>query len=284
MKSPTSSFNTGDRAAAVQAPVSNSKVVHTWLAYTGAFLFSVALLILVHEFGHFMAFHWRGHQAVRIRINPFMGVTSSAQETMARDAPWIIIGGTVFNLSVAALAAGAQRLTRGIFRGLLKTYAASAFLIEGMVILAGLFFQETVTDFSWLAYFGWSRLAVAGLGAAFSLIAGYLLFDLWHFLGARASGARKTLLVLILPNLLYGLLSLALLQVLLPIDPGFFKRFAAVNLVLQTVYLVGLAWISPWVLSRMQNGGAGFKASRRGALVCMLLGCAAWAASFMVLN
>jgi len=64
--------------------------------YTGAFMLSVIMIVLIHETGHYLAFRWLGYDA-NIRINPFMGVTSSQQNVLLEDFPYIVLGGPVFD-------------------------------------------------------------------------------------------------------------------------------------------------------------------------------------------
>ena len=123
------------------------KFSHAFWAYTGAFLFAVILIVLIHETGHYLAFLWRGYDA-SVRINPFMGTTSCQQEVQTQDLTYIFLGGPVFDLLIAAAVVILLRFARNTNWILLKIYAAMAFLVEGMVLINGLFFDEVVTDFS----------------------------------------------------------------------------------------------------------------------------------------
>ena len=42
----------------------------TFLTYTGAFMFAIIFIILVHELGHMLAYFWRGYDDVVIRLIP----------------------------------------------------------------------------------------------------------------------------------------------------------------------------------------------------------------------
>ena len=90
---------------------SNSKFSHVFWAYTGAFLFAVILIVLIHETGHYLAFRWRGYDA-SVRINPFMGTTSSQQDVQTKDLTYIVLGGPVFDLFIAATVTILLRSTR----------------------------------------------------------------------------------------------------------------------------------------------------------------------------
>ncbi len=72
--------NTDNRLRSSKPITFKGEFTLTFLTYTGAFLFSIILIILVHEVGHFLAFHWQGYDAVSIRINPFMGTTFCKQD------------------------------------------------------------------------------------------------------------------------------------------------------------------------------------------------------------
>lgn len=171
--------------------------------YAGALLFAVILLILVHEVGHYIAYVWKGYEDASIRITPFFGMISTNQTIQPEDFVFIVLGGTVFNLTLAFLVAMLCRSSKSAYAIPLRMYAVMAFLVEGVVILAGLFFEPTITDFSWLISFGWSLVWVAVLGLVFILIGGYLNYEIWILLGFHQNASLISLLILNSPFLLY---------------------------------------------------------------------------------
>jgi hypothetical protein len=258
----------------------------TFFAFTGAFLFSVILIVLVHEIGHFLAFKMRGYEAVSIRINPFMGTTSCQQNVRAEDFLYITLGGTVFNLSIATISAIALHFTKNPNWIFVKMYSAMAFLIEGMVIIAGLFFQETITDFAWLIKLGWSPILVGFLGTLFIVIGGYLSYEVWISLGITQEHSWKQLILINIPFLVYGLFGFVIGLAILPIEISFFRKFLAICMVLHWSYLGLRIMLAPMLMPRMQKridldipkvtiGLSGFS---------LFLGCASWVLSFLVLN
>jgi hypothetical protein len=255
----------------------------TFFTMTGAFLFSVILIVLTHEIGHFLAYKMRGYDAVSIRINPFMGATSCQQNVRAEDFFFIILGGTVFNLSLATISAIALRFTKKPNWILVKMYSATAFLIEGMVIIAGLFFQETITDFSWLLKFGLPSLIIGFFGVSFIVIGGYLSYEIWISLGITST---KQILLINLPFLVYFLLGFVMGLVLWPIEISFFRKFMATLLILQWLYLGLRIMLAPMLMPRIQKHMRMDtpKVTIGLSRLSLFLGCASWMLSFLILN
>jgi hypothetical protein len=259
---------------------------HIFFTFTGAFLFSVVLLILIHEIGHFLAFKMRGYDAISIRINPFMGTTSCLQNVQAEDFIHIILGGTVFNLSIATISAIAIRFTKNPIWIFAKMYSAMAFLIEGMVIITGLFFQETITDFAWLIEIGWTPVFVGFLGILIIGIGGLLSYEIWDSLGISQENFRRQLWLINIPFFTYGLLGFVMGLAILPIETNFFRKFMAVCMILHWLYLGLRIMLAPVLMPRIQKRGemAIPKMTTGLSSLSMLLGSASWAISFLVLN
>ena len=262
------------------------KFIHTFLVFTGAFLFSVILIVLVHETGHFLAFKMRGYEAVSIRINPFMGVTSCPQNVRSEDYLYIILGGTIFNLSIAIISAIALRFAKSPNWIFVKMYSAMAFLIEGMVIIAGLFFQETITDFAWLIKLGWSPVWVGFLGIALIVFGGYLSYEIWISLGMSLKNSRKQILLINIPFFVYELLGFVMGLAILPIEMSFFRKFLAVGMVLHWLYLGLRIMLVPVLMPRIQKHMRMDtpKVTIGLSWLSLFLGCASWVLSFLVLN
>lgn len=251
-----------------------------WLVYIGLFLVAVLGIILVHEFGHYLAFRLRGYEMVTIRFNPFMGATSSPQEIQPEDMAWIVLGGTIFNLSVAGIAAQRASKTGGILRGLLRMYAAHAFLIEGTVVLAGFFVEETVTDFSWLMVLGVPPVLVACLGAGFVAVAGALLIRLWGDFGGHTRVRQALLSATVV---LYLLVGAVMASAIGSITPSFIRQFMVIENILLTGFLAGLIVLIPLVRSRMEDRPVEQKQpySLRTGIFWILTGMAAWVLSLL---
>jgi len=275
--------HTETRLQTSKPEIRESKFIHILLTFTGAFLLSVILVILVHEIGHFLAYKMLGYDAVSIRINPFMGTTSCQQHVREQDFFYIILGGTFVNLSIATISAIAISFAKNPCWIMVKMYSAMAFLIEGMVIIAGLFFQETITDFSWLMELGWSPTVIGFLGISFIAIGGYLSYEIWISLGICS---RKQILLLNIPLLIYWLLGLAIGVAILPIEISFFRKFLAAILVLQWLYLVLRIILAPILVPRIQKRMCvdTQKVTIGFCKLSLLLGCASWALSLIVLN
>jgi len=244
------------------------------------------MIVLVHEFGHFLAFLWRGYDSISIRINPFMGTTSCAQEILGEDAVFIVLGGTVFNLTIAAICWFILHTTRSPYWIPLKLYSATSYLIEGMVILVGLFFQETVTDFSWLIELGWSPILVGLLGFIFIIIGGLLTYKIWIVSGINQKTSRRLILFLNGPFSVYCLVGLLIGQVILPIELSFFKKFMALSLVFHCLYMGLRIYFAPTLLPRIRNMMAMDipAPTKNASRFSLILGSVAWVLSFMVLN
>jgi len=272
-----------NRVQTSKPEISEGKFSYTFFMFTGVFLLSVILVILIHEIGHFLAYKMQGYDAVSIRINPFMGVTSCQQNVRKEDFIFIILGGPVFNLTLATISAIALRFTKNPNWILVKMYSVMAFLIEGMVIIVGLFFRETITDFSWLMELGLSPLIIGYLGVYFIVIGGYLSYEIWISLGINSP---KQILLINLPFLVYWLLGFAAALVLLPIEISFFRKFMATILVLQWLYLGLRIMLAPILIPRIQKLIELDipKATTGLSKLSMFLGCASWVLSFLVLN
>jgi len=258
----------------------------TFFAITGAFLFSVILIVLTHEIGHFLAFKMRGYDAVSIHINPFMGTTSCQQNVREEDFLYIILGGTVFNLSIATISAIALRFTKNPNWIFVKMYSAMAFLIEGVVIIAGFFFQETITDFAWLIELGWSPILVGFLGIALIVIGGYLSYEIWISLGMSLENSRKQILLINIPFIVYVLFGFVLGLAILPIEMSFFRKFMAICMVLHWSYLGLRIMLAPMLMPRIQKHMRTDipKVTVGLGMFSLFLGCASWVLSFLVLN
>lgn len=254
--------------------------------YTGALLFAVILLILVHEVGHYIAYVWKGYEDASIRITPFFGMTSTNQTIQPEDFVFIVLGGTVFNLTLAFLVAMLCRSSKSAYAIPLRMYAVMAFLVEGVVILAGLFFEPTITDFSWLISFGWSLVWVAVLGLVFILIGGYLNYEIWILLGFHQNASFISLLILNSPFLLYFLAGYLISQGLLPEGMEAVKSLMLICLIMHWVYLVIRILFAPVVFRFLLRKGTIFhpKITKQASTFSILLGCVSWVFSFMVLN
>jgi hypothetical protein len=280
------SINTDNRLRSSKPITYEGKFIHTILTFTGAFLFSIILIVLVHEIGHFLAFHWRGYDAVSIRINPFMGTTTCKQDVQMQDAVFIALGGTIFNLSIASISAITLRFTRNTHWILVKMYAAMTFLMEGIVIITGLFFQETVTDFAWLIRLGWSPIFVGFLGIIFVGIGGYLSYEIWIILEITPESSRKRIILLNSPYILYSGLAFFIGQWLLPSEMSFIKSFLAVGMILHWLYLGIRIILAPAILPEIQKRMRGDipEVTINTSKFSLMLGCASWVLSFLVLN
>lgn len=259
---------------------------YTFWAYTGAFLTAIILLIYIHEAGHYLAYRWRGYEQVHIRINPFAGATTYSQEVEEADAVFIILGGTVFNLSVAAFTAFALRSTRNPYWLPLQMYPPTAFLIEGVVILAGLFFQERVTDFAMLVEFGGSPVLVGLLGTVFTGLGGWLTYRVWKLVGVDAQTPYRLLILLNLPFMLYCLLGSLIGYALLQYEMAFLKKFLTATMLLQWLYVGVRIYLTRLILPRIKSkwGRDPLSLTKAASGYNLLLGTASWVLSFLVLN
>ena len=258
----------------------------SFLIYTGAFLFSIILIILVHELGHYLAFLWRGYDSVIIRINPFMGVTSCAQEIQAKDFDYIILGGTVFNLTLA--------FTTGVFLRnwndygviFVKTYSATAFLIEGMVIIGGLFLDETITDFGFLIEMGWSSTGVMLIGMILVIYGGYLNYFVWFSLGVGSKTPRLKIWLLNLPFILYVGAGVVVGQVLLPEAMRSVRDLLTTCMILHWVYLGLRITLIPVIKPTINNSFIRrcLEISNKPSWLSILIGSMSWVLSIIVLN
>jgi len=253
--------------------------------YTGAFMLSVIMIVLIHETGHYLAFRWRGYDAT-IRINPFMGVTSSQQNVQTQDFPYIVLGGPVFDLIIASFFAVLLRAKRNPYWIPMKMYAATAFLIEGMVLITGLFFQETVTDFSWLISKGLSPIFVGGLGIFLILIAGLLTYSVWEMIGVTATTNRWKVLLLNSSLFLYVLTGFMIGRAIALIAPSFVLRFLLIAMLFHWGYLALRVVLNPLIMSLIQRHQAEPPAlvSAKLSRLSMALGGVSWVLSFLVLN
>lgn len=278
--------HTENRLHSSKPLTSDRKFIHAFLTYTGAFLFAIILIVMVHEIGHFLAFHWCGYDAVSIRINPFMGTTSCKQDIQTEDAVFIVLGGTIFNLSLAAISAITLRWSKSSYWMPVKMYSAMAFLIEGMVIVTGMFFDEVVTDFAWLINFGWTPIFVGFIGIIFIIIGGYLKYEIWILTGIHQKSPPKLIFLLNSPYFLYCAFGVLLGQVILPIEMSFFKKFMAVGMVLHWLYLGIRIYLTPVIMPRiwMRMTEDIYKVTVNSSRFSMILGCASWVLSFLVLN
>ena len=264
---------------------SNSKFSHVFWAYTGAFLFAVILIVLIHETGHYLAFRWHGYDA-SVRINPFMGKTSCQQEVQSQDLIYIFFSGPVFQLLIAAAVAILLRFARNTNWILLKMYAAMAFLVEGMVLINGLFFDEVVTDFSWLIYFGLHPMLVAALGILLIMIGGFLNYEVWNLVGITSETPRMQIFLLNSPFLIYGLVGFVMGFAILPIELKFFGYFLGLAVLLHSIYLALRVALNPFIMPLFQRRkrDESLPITAKIGKFSMVLGCTSWIVSFLVLN
>jgi len=236
----------------------------------------------MHELGHFLAFQLRGYEFVTIRINPFMGATSTTPNLFPNDFEFIVLGGTIFNLTIATLVTSLLRFTKSPYWLPVKMYPATAFLTEGIVLIAGLFFEETITDFAWLISLGWHPIIVGILGFLFMLAGGYLTYEIWVLIGIDPNSPRMQLAILNIPYLFYGLAGFLIGQAI-SIDLDFFKRFLAACAVLQWLFLGIRILLYPAFAPFIQKRT--FRTAPRMALgssiFSFILGCASWVASLL---
>ena len=256
------------------------------LIYTGAFLFSIVMIIAIHELGHYLAFILRGYDSVHVMINPFMGATMSSTEIKPEDGVLIILAGTTVNLFVASGLALILWNRRKPFWIPFKMIPATAFLIEGMVIIAGYFIQERVTDFSFLILLGWSPVIVGLLGILFVLIGGYLNYEVWLDIGIRLDCPRTKLFLFNGVFILYILSGFLLSQHLLPTEMETISRFLRINFAFHGLYLAIRILIAPVVLPLIRRGKEwqSMQYSIQDSSSSMVLGIVAWMVSFIVLN
>jgi membrane-associated protease RseP (regulator of RpoE activity) len=256
-----------------------------FLMYTGAFLFAIILLIFVHELGHYLAFRWKGYEAVSIRITPFFGATSTKQDIQKSDAAFIILGGTVFNLSTAAIFAIIFRKVKSPYLTPLKMYPTMAFLVEGMVIIGGLFFNQTITDFAMLIEMGWPQVWVGTLGLILILIGAYLNYKDWMLFDIYRKNAVRKLLWLNSQYILYSLAGYFVSQLLLPKELLSIKEFLAICMVLHWAYLGIRILLAPRIFHYLNKTAAPFpKITQHASVIILILGCLSWIASFFILN
>lgn len=258
---------------------------HVFWTYTGALLFAVTLVVLLHETGHYLAYRWRGYTA-SVRINPFMGVTSTQQTIHPEDFVYIILGGTIFDLTLASIAAILLRYAKNINWILLKMYAAMAFLIEGMVLIAGLFFEQTVTDFSWLISLGVHPVFVGILGVLLIVIGGVLNYGVWRSVGITPESPRWQILLLNTSFLVYVLAGFAIGMVILPIEIQFLRRFLFVAMLLHWSCLGLRVMLNPYIMPRLQRSmqAGHLQLTGNSGMFSMALGCASWVISLLILN
>lgn len=262
---------------------------HYWQAfgtYAGSMLFAIVLLILVHEVGHYLAYFWRGYEDASIRITPFFGMTSTNQTIQTKDFVFIVLGGTVFNLSIAFLVAILFRTSKSPYDIPLRMYSTMAFLVEGVVILAGLFFEPTITDFSWLVEFGFSQVWVAMLGLVFILIGGYLNYEIWILLGFHQNASTISLLIVNIPYLFYFLVGYLISQGLLPEGMEAVKSLMLISMIMHWIYLVIRILLAPVVFGILLRKRAPIQPqiTKRVNAFSMFLGCISWVFSFLILN
>lgn len=257
-----------------------------FITYTGAFLFAIIMIITIHESGHYLAFLWRGYDSVQVMINPFMGATSSVEEIRQEDAVIIILAGTVVNLSVASLLTLLLRNRTSSYWIPLKMIPATAFLIEGMVIVAGFFIQERVTDFSMLISLGWSPVLVGLLGVLILILGGYLTYEVWRAVGIQPGSSRLELFLFNGGFFLYTLAGVLLSEYMLPPEMVLIRRFLRVNFSLHWIYLGIRVFLAPVFLKIMQRGIQvhRIQLSKRAGIFSIVFGLSAWLSSFLLFN
>ena len=163
---------------------------------------------------------------------------------------------------------------------------ATAFLIEGMVIVAGFFIQENVTDFSFILLLGWSPVIVGLLGILFVLIGGYLNYEVWLDIGIRFDCPRTKLFLFNGVFILYILSGFLLSQHLLPPEMEAISRFLRINFAFHGLYLAIRILIAPVVLPLIRRGKEwqSMQYSIQDSSSSMVLGIVGWLISFIVLN
>ncbi len=165
-------------------------------------------------------------------------------------------------------------------------YPAMAFLVKGVVIVAGLFFEPTITDFSWLIELGWSRVWVAMLELVFLLIGGYLSYEIWIMHGFHQNASVISLLILNSPYLLYFSAGYLISQGLLPEGMELVKSLLLICMFIHWIYLVIRILHTPVVfdilLQRKKEIHPGIP--MQATLFSFVLGCASWIFSFLILN
>ena len=254
--------------------------------YTGSFLFALILIVIIHEFGHAIAYLMQGYTSISITINPFMGVTSTTETVQLSDAAFIALGGTIFNLSIALLLALILHFIKNPAWIPLKMYSAMAFLIEGMVMVAGVFFEEIVSDFQWMVSFGWSPVLVFILGLVILFIGSYLMYELWILLGIGQESTRSWILVFNSSFLLYFIIPAIITPILIPAEMDFISRFVIVLMILHWIWLGIRIILAPIILAKI-NPLLPKDIPPIDKVTCiftLILGVLSWIASFVFWN
>jgi len=257
-----------------------------FLAHTGALLFAIVLLILVHEVGHYLAYIWKGYEDASIRITPFFGMTSTSQVILPEDFAFIVLGGTLLNLTLAILVAVITGSNKSPYALPLRMYPIMVFLVEGVVILAGLFFDQTITDFSWLGELGLSQVWVAVIGLVFILIGGYLSYEIWILLGFHQYHPVIALVIVNIPYMLYFLAGYLISQRLLPAGMEAVISILLICMVLQLVYMAIRILLAPVLYNFLLRKRRVYQQqiTKWASLFSLFLGCVAVVMSFLVLN
>ena len=213
-------------------------------------------------------------------------MTSTPQDIQLKDIPYIILGGTFCNLSLATFIGFIIRRKKHKFYMVLQMYPATAFLIEGMVIIAGFFFQEKVTDFAMLVDQGLSPLIVGVLGVFFLLIGGYQTYVVWVLHGIVPMYSRFKIFLLNGPFIIYGLRGILFFRFSLPVEMNFIKNFITLTMILHWLYLGLRILLVPIILPQIQKRMiSGYpQVSKSDGIYSILLGSAAWLASLLILN
>ncbi len=267
-----------------------------FLAHTGALLFAIVLLILVHEVGHYLAYIWKGghylayiwkgYEDASIRITPFFGMTSTSQDILPEDFAFIVLGGTLLNLTLAILVAVIKGSNKSHYALPLRMYPVMVFLVEGVVILAGLFFDQTITDFSWLVELGLSQVWVGVIGLVFILIGGYLSYEIWILLGFHQYHPVIALVIVNIPYMLYFLAGYLIRQRLLSAGMEAVKSILLICMVLQLVYMAIRILLAPVLYNFLLRKRMVYQQqiTKWASLFSLFLGCVAVMMSFIVLN
>ena len=257
-----------------------------FFSHTGALLFAIVLLILVHEVGHYLAYVWKGYEDASIRITPFFGMTSTTQVILPEDFAFIALGGTLLNLTLAILVVVITRSIKSSYTLPFRMYPVMVFLIEGVVILAGLFFDQTITDFSWLVELGLSQVWVAVIGLVFILIGGYLSYEIWILLGFHQYHPVIALVIVNIPYVLYFLVGYLIGQRLLPDGMEAIKSILFICMVLQLVCLTIRILLAPVIFDLLLRKRTTYQQqiTKWASIFNISLGCVAMMMSFLVLN
>lgn len=236
-----------------------------WL-YSTSFLSAIIMVITVHECGHALMLKIYGYGGITIRINPFMGVTSTTSIVHPSHILGVVLGGPVLDLICATLVSKILVNTRLPGWLILKTYGVQAFVIEGIVIVGGLFFSETLTDFSFLQLYGWPDFVIALIGVGIISVGMWLTYRLWGEFGFTDQSSRGRLVLFNSVLLVYHGLSFTVSNALIPESEAMIRRFMGIIFIVQFVYLGIRIALAPLGFRYIQRGRHQKKFSEEGNL------------------